>query len=61
MLRDGSDGHYALFALHLMWITGDLDIHDVALPEGGRPVYQPGRFQTRLLAISGWVSGTGTG
>jgi hypothetical protein len=28
------DGHYAVFAPHLMWITGDLDIHDVALPVG---------------------------
>ena len=35
----GREGHDAVFAPHLTWITGDLDIHDVALGADRRPVF----------------------
>jgi uncharacterized protein (TIGR03032 family) len=31
--------HDAVFAPHLSWITGDLDMHEVAVPADGRPVF----------------------
>lgn len=31
--------HDALFAPHLNWITGDLDIHDIGFGQDGRPVF----------------------
>ena len=33
------DGHDALFAPRLGWVTGDLDVHDIALGADGRPVF----------------------
>ena len=38
--RDQKQGiHDAVYAPHQSWITGDLDIHDVALGENGRPIF----------------------
>jgi uncharacterized protein (TIGR03032 family) len=31
--------HDAVFAPHLSWIVGDLDVHDVAMSPDGRPVF----------------------
>ena len=41
VLPAGQDwqGHDALFAPRRSWVTGDLDIHDVALDGAGRPVF----------------------
>ena len=41
LLRDGERQgiHDALFAPHQSWITGDLDIHDVAIGTDGNPVF----------------------
>ncbi len=41
VLPAGQDwqGHDALFAPRRSWVTGDLDIHDVALDSFGRPVF----------------------
>ena len=33
------DGHDRLYVPQLAWTTGDLDIHDVAVDAGGRPVF----------------------
>ena len=33
------DGHDALFAPRMSWVTGDLDVHDMGLLENGRPVF----------------------
>lgn len=33
------DGHDALYAPRLGWVTGDLDVHDLALLPDGRPVF----------------------
>jgi uncharacterized protein (TIGR03032 family) len=29
----------ALYAPHAMWVTGDLDAHDIVLPDDGRPIF----------------------
>ncbi len=34
-----SGEHDAVFAPHAIWITGDLDAHDVGILPGGRPVF----------------------
>jgi len=41
VLPAGQDwhGHDALFAPRMSWVTGDLDVHDVALGADGRPVF----------------------
>ena len=31
--------HDAVFAPHLSWITGDLDVHEVAVASDGRPIF----------------------
>jgi len=37
---DGASGeHDAVYAPHLSWITGDLDMHDVVMPVDFRPVF----------------------
>lgn len=33
------DGYDAVYAPHAAWVTGDLDTHDVAFGEDGRPVF----------------------
>ena len=33
------NGHDALFAPRLSWVTGDIDVHDIALGADGRPVF----------------------
>lgn len=33
------DGHDAVFAPRMSWVTGDLDVHDLALGADGRPVF----------------------
>lgn len=33
------EGHDALYAPRVSWVTGDLDVHDVALRPDGRPVF----------------------
>ncbi len=40
-LAKGEDyrGHDRLFAPRVGWVTGDLDIHDIALDKAGRPVF----------------------
>jgi uncharacterized protein (TIGR03032 family) len=35
----GLDSHDAVYAPHATWITGDLDVHDVAFGEGKRPLF----------------------
>ncbi len=41
VLPPGQDwqGHDALFAPRMSWVTGDLDVHDIALGADGRPVF----------------------
>ena len=34
-----ADGYDAVYAPHAAWVTGDLDIHDVAFGADGRPVF----------------------
>lgn len=34
-----NDGYDALFAPHAAWVTGDLDVHDMAFGDDGRPVF----------------------
>jgi uncharacterized protein (TIGR03032 family) len=34
-----SEGFDAVFAPHAAWVTGDLDVHDVAFGAGGRPIF----------------------
>jgi uncharacterized protein (TIGR03032 family) len=36
---DDYQGHDRLFAPRIGWVTGDLDIHDIALDQAGRPVF----------------------
>jgi uncharacterized protein (TIGR03032 family) len=40
-LEPGEDyhGHDRLFAPRMSWVTGDLDIHDIALDKTGRPIF----------------------
>lgn len=40
-LEPGEDykGHDRLFTPRMSWVTGDLDIHDVALDQVGRPIF----------------------
>ncbi len=33
------DGHDALYAPRMSWVTGDLDVHDLGLAPDGRPVF----------------------
>lgn len=35
----GPDGHDAVYAPHATWITGDVDVHDLAFDADGRPVF----------------------
>jgi len=35
----GSDGHDAVYAPHVQWVTGDLDTHDVGFGTDGRPLF----------------------
>jgi uncharacterized protein (TIGR03032 family) len=38
--KGGAHGeHDAVFSPHVIWVTGDLDAHDVAIPPVGRPVF----------------------
>jgi uncharacterized protein (TIGR03032 family) len=41
VLPPGQDwqGHDALFAPRMSWVTGDIDVHDIALGADGRPVF----------------------
>jgi uncharacterized protein (TIGR03032 family) len=34
-----SDGYDAVYAPHAMWVTGDLDVHDVGFGTDGRPLF----------------------
>lgn len=45
-LRGGllHEGHDALFVPRASWVTGDLDIHDMALDATGRPLFVNTRF-----------------
>jgi uncharacterized protein (TIGR03032 family) len=36
---DDADGYDRLYAPHLSHVTGDLDVHDLAMGEDGRPVF----------------------
>ena len=33
------DGHDAVYAPHVIWVTGDVDAHEVAIGADGRPVF----------------------
>ena len=44
----------ALYVPRLAWITGDLDIHDVAFGEGGKPIFVNTRFSCLAEASDGW-------
>ena len=48
---DGSD---AMFAPHQSWITGDLDIHDMAFGADGRPVFVNTRFNCVATTSDGF-------
>ena len=38
--KGGAHGeHDAVFSPHAIWVTGDVDAHDVALPADGRPMF----------------------
>lgn len=49
--REGFD---ALYVPRLAWITGDLDIHDVAFGPDGRPVFVNTRFSCLATASDGY-------
>lgn len=46
--------HDAVFVPRLSWITGDLDIHDVAFDATGRPVFVNTLFSTLATVSEGW-------
>jgi uncharacterized protein (TIGR03032 family) len=46
--------HDAVYVPRLSWITGDLDIHDVAFDAGGRPVFVNTLFGCLAEASDGW-------
>ena len=46
--------HDAVFVPRLSWITGDLDIHDVAFDAIGRPVFVNTLFSTLATVSEGW-------
>lgn len=46
------EGHDALFAPRMSWVTGDLDVHDLGLLADGRPV-----FANTLFSCIATVSG----
>jgi uncharacterized protein (TIGR03032 family) len=51
----GSQGaHDAVFAPHLSWITGDLDVHDVAVRSDGRPIFINTLFSCVATASEGY-------
>lgn len=37
--QTSSDGYDAVYAPHAGWVTGDLDVHDVAFGSDGRPIF----------------------
>ena len=39
-----SDGHDAVFAPHVSWVTGDVDAHDVGFGPEGRPLFVNTKF-----------------
>ena len=47
------DGHDALYAPRMSWVTGDLDVHDMGLLPDGRPV-----FANTLFSCVAMVSDT---
>lgn len=47
-------GYDAVFVPRLAWITGDLDIHDVAFDAGGRPVFISTLFSCLATVEDGW-------
>lgn len=49
-----ANGHDALYVPRVSWITGDLDIHDVAFGASGRPVFINTRFSCLAEASEGW-------
>lgn len=49
-----ANGHDALYVPRVSWITGDLDIHDVAIGPGGRPMFVNTRFSCLAEAAEGW-------
>lgn len=48
------DGHDALYIPRIAWITGDLDIHDVAFGTGGKPAFVNTRFSCLAETSDGW-------
>jgi uncharacterized protein (TIGR03032 family) len=48
------DTHDAVYVPRLAWITGDLDIHDVAFGPGGRPEFVNTLFGCVAEASDGW-------
>ncbi|MFO1169904.1 MAG: TIGR03032 family protein [Hyphomicrobiaceae bacterium] len=48
-----SDGADAVYVPRLSWITGDLDIHDVAFGKDGRPVFVNTQFGCLATASDG--------
>jgi uncharacterized protein (TIGR03032 family) len=49
-----SGDYDALYVPRLSWITGDLDIHDVAFNAAGRPVFVNTLFSCLAEASDGW-------
>jgi uncharacterized protein (TIGR03032 family) len=49
--QTGPEGHDALYVPHVAWITGDVDAHDVAFDEGGRPLFANTLFSC-IAAVS---------
>jgi uncharacterized protein (TIGR03032 family) len=48
------DGRDAVYVPRISWITGDLDIHDVAFAAGLRPIFVNTRFSCLAEASDGW-------
>lgn len=47
------EAYDAVYAPHVSWITGDLDIHDVGIGAGGRPVFANTLFNCLAAAADG--------
>src|SRR5205823_3882566 len=48
------DNHDAVYVPRLVWITGDLDIHDVGFGGDGSPVFANTLFSCLASASQGW-------
>ena len=56
VLQDGqvSNGYDALYAPHISWITGDIDIHDIAFGADGQPLFISTLFNSIATVAPGY-------